>query len=78
MVDMNKTLYEVTNKLFVKSLVNQINYVLDPDADRCETSVNKVHTLSHLFKTLEYFTSPSDFDRLTKHMKVKIKPKSSS
>lgn len=75
-MDMNKTMYDLFDEFVVQSLMDQVNDILDTKSDIYETSVNKVHTLSMLLKTLEYYTDCNTFDGLTKDLKVKIKPKS--
>ena len=74
-MDMNKTMYDLFDEFIVQSLMDQVNGILDTESDIYETSVNKVHTLSMLLKTLDYYTDRSIFDELTKDLKVKIKPR---
>ena len=74
-MDMNKTMYDMLDEFVVESLLGQINDILNTKSDIYETSVNKVHNLSVLLKTLEYYTDHVTFDDLTKDMKVKIIPK---
>ena len=60
--------------LIVLDLMWHINQMTKASNDVYETPANKIHLLSGLLKTLEYYTTEKEFDGLTKDLKVKMKP----
>ena len=60
--------------LIVLDLMWHINQMTKASNDIYETPANKIHLLSGLLKTLEYYTTKKEFDTLTKDLKVKMKP----
>ena len=66
--------HDLTDDIIVASLVEQIHNLSDPKDDKFETPANKVHNLSALLKTLEYYTNKEDFTILTKDLKIKLNP----
>jgi hypothetical protein len=66
--------HDITDDIIVESLVEQIYNLSDPKDDKFETPANKVHNLSALLKTLEYYTNEEDFTSLTKDLKIKLNP----
>tara|TARA_R110000823_G_scaffold184579_2_gene317072 strand:- start:121 stop:363 length:243 start_codon:yes stop_codon:yes gene_type:complete len=66
--------HDLTDDIIVATLVEQIYNLSDPKNDKFETPANKVHELSALLKTLEYYTNEGDFIRLTKDLKIKLNP----
>jgi hypothetical protein len=66
--------HESVDKLIVESLMYHISYVCKASNDIYETPVNKIHDLSAMLKTLEYYAGKSNFLELTKDISVKLKP----
>tara|TARA_R110000744_G_C19283774_1_gene553877 strand:- start:882 stop:1127 length:246 start_codon:yes stop_codon:yes gene_type:complete len=66
--------HDLTDDIIVASLVEQIYNLSDPKDDKFETPANKIHNLSALLKTLEYYTDKEDFTRFTKDLKIKLNP----
>jgi hypothetical protein len=66
--------YESADNLVADSLMYHISYVCKASNDIYETPANKIHNLSALLKTLEYYTTRAEFVELTKDVSVKLKP----
>jgi hypothetical protein len=66
--------YDSVNKLIVDDLIYHISYICKASNDIYETPANKIHNLSALLKTLEYYTTRAEFVELTKDVSVKLKP----
>jgi hypothetical protein len=66
--------HDTTDDILVASLVEKIYNLSDPKDDKFETPANKVHNLSALLRTLEYYTNEEDFTILTKDLKIKLNP----
>jgi hypothetical protein len=66
--------YDSADKLITDSLLYQISYVCKASNDIYETPANKIHNLSAMLKTLEYYTTRAEFVELTKDISVKLKP----
>ena len=60
--------------IVVLSLMWHINNMTKVSHDVYETPTNKIHLLSGLLSTLEFYTTRSEFHELTKDLKVKMKP----
>ena len=60
--------------LIVSDLMWHINQMTKASNDVYETPANKIHLLSGLLKTLDYYTTEEEFNTLTKDLKVKMKP----
>ena len=65
---------ESISKVIVDDLVWHIYGIAQPNDDIYETPANKIHTLSYLLSTLEFYTTRDEFKELTKDLKVKMKP----
>jgi hypothetical protein len=65
---------EIQDQIIVKDLVWNIYNIAKAGKDEYETPANKIHKLSALLVTLEYYTTKSEFDELTKNLSVKLKP----
>jgi hypothetical protein len=60
--------------IIIESLVGLIYSLSKSSNDVYETPANKVHSLSALLTTLRYYTNESDFNELTKNLKIKLNP----
>ena len=60
--------------LIVLDLMWHINQMTKASNDVYETPANKIHLLSGLLKTLEFYTTEKEFNDLTKDLKFKMKP----
>jgi hypothetical protein len=65
---------EMEDKIIVKGLVECIYSLSKSGNDIYETPANKIHNLSALLTTLNYFTGEREFNELTKNLKIKLNP----
>jgi hypothetical protein len=66
--------HDSVDKIIVDSLMYHISIMCKAGDDIYETPANKIHRLSAMLNTLEFYTTKSDFLDLTKGMSVKLKP----
>jgi hypothetical protein len=66
--------HDSADKIVADSLLYHISYICKSSNDLYETPANKIHNLSAMLKTLEYYTTRAEFVELTKDISVKLKP----
>jgi hypothetical protein len=66
--------YESVDKLIVDDLMCNISCMCKSSNDIYETPANKIHKISAMLKTLEFYTTRAEFVDLTKDISVKLKP----